>query len=236
MVEQVTESLFRIACRRSNAYLFAGDRLTLIDSGMPEDSVRISAAVEKVGYNPSEIAYIVLTHGHLDHAGSAARIREVSGARVAAGAADADYIEGRRMLCSMPREGAGGMLFRLVLFFLERYIQRYCPVSVDIKHSPGQDCDIANLALIAAPGHSPGSIAVYHAQEKVLIVGDALSGAPKPHLPLRQGCADYAEALRSAERLAELNFSICLFGHGPPLSTGAAERIRDLVRTAPLST
>ncbi len=233
MIEQVTRTLYRIACSRSNAYLAAGSGLVLIDTGMPADSDRIISAIKHIGYNPADLQAIVLTHGHLDHAGSAARLQQISGAQVAAGAADAEYIEGRRMLCSMPREGAGGKVFRLVLFVLEKYIQRYAPVQVDIKHAPGGHTDISGLSLIGTPGHSPGSISVYDSQQKVLIVGDALSGEPEVHLPPRPGCACYAEALRSVQKLARCDFDICLFGHGPPLRPDAAGRIQRLAGALP---
>ena len=40
-------------------------------------------SIRKVGFDPKNIKYILLTHGHLDHFGGAARIQALSGARVA---------------------------------------------------------------------------------------------------------------------------------------------------------
>jgi metallo-beta-lactamase class B len=40
--------------------------------------------VRKVGFDLKDIKYILLSHGHLDHFGAAARIAEASGARVVA--------------------------------------------------------------------------------------------------------------------------------------------------------
>ena len=40
--------------------------------------------IKKVGFDLKDIKYILLSHGHLDHFGGAARIAEASGARVAA--------------------------------------------------------------------------------------------------------------------------------------------------------
>jgi hypothetical protein len=40
--------------------------------------------IKKVGVNPRDIKYIILSHGHLDHVGGAAKIQELTGARVMA--------------------------------------------------------------------------------------------------------------------------------------------------------
>ncbi len=52
----------------------------------------VIANIQKVGINPRDIKYIVLSHGHLDHVGGAARLQEVTGARVVAVAEDWDMI------------------------------------------------------------------------------------------------------------------------------------------------
>src|SRR5262249_15605879 len=49
--------------------------------------------IRKVGVDPKTIKYIILSHGHLDHVGGAAKIQEVSGARVLAVAEDWKMIE-----------------------------------------------------------------------------------------------------------------------------------------------
>ena len=49
--------------------------------------------IQKIGVNPRDIKYIVINHGHLDHFGGAARMQELTGARVAAIAEDWTMIE-----------------------------------------------------------------------------------------------------------------------------------------------
>src|SRR2546430_11896394 len=49
--------------------------------------------IRKVGVDPKTIKYIILSHGHLDHFGGAAKIQEASGARVVAGEEDWKMIE-----------------------------------------------------------------------------------------------------------------------------------------------
>src|SRR5256886_10439844 len=49
--------------------------------------------IRKVGVDPKTIKYIILSHGHLDHFGGAAKIQEASGARVVAVEQDWKMIE-----------------------------------------------------------------------------------------------------------------------------------------------
>ncbi len=49
--------------------------------------------IKKVGVDPKSIKYIILSHGHVDHFGGAAKIQEASGARVVAVAEDWKMIE-----------------------------------------------------------------------------------------------------------------------------------------------
>jgi metallo-beta-lactamase class B len=60
--------------------------------------------IRKVGVDPKTIRYIVLSHGHLDHVGGAARIQEASGARVVAAEEDWKMIE---QIGSRPGRGGG---------------------------------------------------------------------------------------------------------------------------------
>src|SRR5438093_4933215 len=49
--------------------------------------------IRKVGVDPRSIRYIILSHGHLDHFGGAAKIQEASGARIMAAEEDWKMIE-----------------------------------------------------------------------------------------------------------------------------------------------
>src|SRR5262245_8937552 len=53
----------------------------------------VIANIRKVGVDPKSIRYIILSHGHLDHFGGAAKIQEASGARVMAAEEDWKLIE-----------------------------------------------------------------------------------------------------------------------------------------------
>ena len=65
----------------------------LFDSAQEPYVDHVIAGIKTVGINIRDIKYIILSHGHLDHVGGAARLQELSGARVVAVAEDWTMIE-----------------------------------------------------------------------------------------------------------------------------------------------
>src|SRR3954470_7706691 len=82
----VTPTLTMLRINGWQVYVWRdGDSVTLIDTGAPGSGPDILSTVPGVDR-------IVLTHGHVDHTGSAADLRSATGARVMAGAGDAAEI------------------------------------------------------------------------------------------------------------------------------------------------
>ena len=227
--EEITAGIYLISAGRSNSYLLADHDLTLIDTGMPGDADRVIDSIKKIGRRCEELNHILITHAHMDHMGSVAALKKVSGAQVAASSREVAYIEGLRKTWTMGREGLAGKFFKGVLFLLETFSFHYEPAGVDIPCQGGEviDC-FGGMQVISSPGHSPGSLSFYQREKKIIFTGDALSGVPDLKLPPRLGCADYREALASVQKLAELDYDMCFFGHGAPLQKGAALRVKEL--------
>jgi metallo-beta-lactamase class B len=59
------------------------DGLILVDGAQEPYVDFVVDNIRKAGFDPKNIKYIVLSHGHLDHFGGAAKIQALSGARVA---------------------------------------------------------------------------------------------------------------------------------------------------------
>jgi glyoxylase-like metal-dependent hydrolase (beta-lactamase superfamily II) len=58
------------------AYLWRdGSQLTMGDTGIPGSENELLAAFTELGYRRADLRRVIVTHGHEDHAGSAAAVR-----------------------------------------------------------------------------------------------------------------------------------------------------------------
>lgn len=71
--------------------------LVMIDAGYAETADWIAENVRTAGFDPADVEYIFVTHAHPDHVGGAARLKQVTGARVGLSAEDWDTVK-------MPRD------------------------------------------------------------------------------------------------------------------------------------
>jgi hydroxyacylglutathione hydrolase len=89
-----------------------------------------------------------------------------------------------------------------------------------------EDDEVAGFKVLDVPGHSPGHVAYWRESDRTLICGDVLFNLSLPSLrpglrePYESFTPDPARNRDSARKLAKLNPSLILFGHGPPLRDG----------------
>jgi hydroxyacylglutathione hydrolase len=79
--------------RLLNTYLLRDRKTILIDTGIPKSGQRILRMMARAGIRKEDISLILLTHGHIDHAGSALELRRLLGAPVAISSVDAPLLE-----------------------------------------------------------------------------------------------------------------------------------------------
>src|SRR6185295_17997890 len=85
--------IVQIKLKFTNGYLIKSKRPILIDSGAPWDFGRLSYALKENGLKPEDLALVVLTHGHADHAGLGALLQKNYHVKIAAGAGDVKMLE-----------------------------------------------------------------------------------------------------------------------------------------------
>jgi glyoxylase-like metal-dependent hydrolase (beta-lactamase superfamily II) len=91
---------------------------------------------------------------------------------------------------------------------------------------------VGPFTVLAAAGKSPGEVALYWKERRILVVGDACVGNPPGKLGLLpEKVMDDPSALRrSLRRLAtEVDFDVLLVGDGVPILRGAREALAALV-------
>ena len=204
----------------ANSYLVEEEdgAFTLVDAGMQANGKKIMDFITiNLKLEPSAVKTIVLTHCHVDHVRGLAALKAATGAKVAVHEADADFVSGKRPYPSPG--GAVGLAFRALSPMF-----RVTPVEPDRCLKEGDA--VGRMAVMHTPGHTPGSIALFDKDSKVLFVGDTvrylkgkLEGPPPQFTPR----VDQAKA--SIERMAGLDFQVMLSGHGDPLKSADAPRM-----------
>ena len=174
------------------------------------------------------IRLVVLTHYHPDHAGGLANLVKAASAKVAAHQQGAGILNGKERA---PSPFHDPILARATQPFMPLFYGR--PVQVDYPLKDGDTLPMAkDIQLIHTPGHTPGSICLYLASKKVLIVGDAFEfRAQKLSPPAKSFTHDSIQARESLKKLLALDFDIMCFSHFPPLRRDARDTLRRLVES-----
>jgi len=146
-------------------------------------------------------ACIVITHSDPDHVGSANELKALTGAKICAPSAERGYLEGTERIVPLFRRAVGWIM-----------LSRQAPPDIDRWLEPGDA--VADLQVLATPGHTPGHIALVSG--RTLFAGDAIDTATE-RVRERPGIltADRVAARRSIESLAALDLDACYCGHGP---------------------
>jgi glyoxylase-like metal-dependent hydrolase (beta-lactamase superfamily II) len=214
-----------------NAFAFVDDdgRVTLVDTGTKTGTARATAGLAAMGKSPRDVVRIVLTHAHPDHAGGAARLRELTGAPVAVHEIDAAWARDGK---APPRDPAT-LIGRVMNRMERRKKQNYPPVVVAEEFSDGHVLPVAGgLRVVHTPGHTMGHAALLHEQTGLLITGDSIWNLRKLRWSVRAFCADIRLNERTAHVLGELEYDIAAFTHGVPVTDNAREQVRGFLRDA----
>jgi glyoxylase-like metal-dependent hydrolase (beta-lactamase superfamily II) len=182
----------------------------VIDPG--GDVARIKAAVSKVGM---KVEKILLTHGHLDHVGGAAELREIYGVAI-----EGPHVADRFLMQGVEKQAAEYGLSGMRNVLSDRWLEE------------GDEVTVAGhrFVLLHCPGHSPGSIVYVNHSQQLALVGDVLFRGSIGRTDFPYGDHD---ALISAIKTKLLPLGddfafIC--GHGPTGALGEERRSNPFLR------
>ena len=84
--------ILRLQLSSSNSYLLEGNKDYLIDCESKGDLPRLRSWFSKHNEERGDIAWVILTHGHSDHAGTAAALQQEYGLKVALHSGDIELV------------------------------------------------------------------------------------------------------------------------------------------------
>jgi glyoxylase-like metal-dependent hydrolase (beta-lactamase superfamily II) len=215
----VIECPFRLGIN-TTVYVYGAKNKTFIDSGISlSPDYQIIPYLTAQGVNIDQIKDLVNTHGHFDHMGGNARLRQVTGCRISAHTYDAPWIQDHEKHYQE----------------FELKYSRYFPVPPEAKHSfllgsgestkvdrllsDGDMIDLGEISLIVihTPGHTPGCICLFDKERKLLFTGDSIQGTGLTSdrfklsvLPLYEDVEAYKKSLR---KVLQLDFDTLLSAH-----------------------
>ena len=120
--------------------LKTSDGIILIDSMWDDhDAKTIINGMESLGLDPSEIKYILLSHGHGDHYGGANYLRNKYGAKVVLTKVDAEFMHSLTTGPNSPRSPKP-------------------PIDIYVKDGDELTLGDKTVKILETPGHTPGGI------------------------------------------------------------------------------
>jgi glyoxylase-like metal-dependent hydrolase (beta-lactamase superfamily II) len=183
----------------------------------------VGKILAEIGRRQVSIEKILLTHGHIDHAGGAAELRELLGKR--AGSGDAPPIEGPDPRDAFLLQGLAtqGRMFG---------IADARPVEPDRWLADGDEVTVGGHAFAVrhCPGHTPGHVVFISRSVPFAILGDVLFRGSIGRTDFPYG--DHAALLQAIEaKLLPLPDEVeFLCGHGPGSTIGAERRSNPFLR------
>ena len=214
-------------------YLFVGDKIVLIDTGIAETPEKvIFPYMDKLKIAPERLNLAVTTHPDIDHQGGNDAVKRFApGGWLSCGEADRELVEDPQTLFDhrynylQKEHGIGVDPTFLPLSGKKR--------RMDVTFSGGETIGLKegwSLDVLHVPGHSHGHLALYDRKNKAVYASDALHGRGCPKADGTMGIPVtyyYVDVYLSTLRYFEsLDIDVLYSGHFPAMR---AEEIRNFI-------
>ncbi|MGH6821184.1 MAG: MBL fold metallo-hydrolase, partial [Methylocella sp.] len=116
----------------------------------------VPAILDAIKQSGIAVEKILLTHGHIDHAGGAAELREALRTII-----EGPHQEDKFLLDSLPEKGASYGMFGARAVEPDRWLKE------------GDTVTVAGLSfsVLEAPGHTPGSVVFFDSENRFALMG-----------------------------------------------------------------
>ncbi len=208
-----------------NCFLIKGtDQHILVDTGVPNSEKKILKQLKKHGIDMKDIGLIIVTHSHIDHFGSANKLKQLVNAPILAHQLDLEaYLTGKADLTTMKLNKPQWWLFKQLI-----KNQKTEPFVPEIVLEGDVEYDLREWGIqgkvIHTPGHTPGSLSIVLENEEVIIMDMMASGIllggvifhdRVKHPPFHDNLSDLK---KSFEKIFSEKGQRYYLGHGGPLN------------------
>jgi len=206
--------VYRIGLVNVSAYvIYRPGEAILVDCGNPGSEDKILHMFNHLGLEPNMLKLLILTHSHFDHAGSAGRLKELTGCKVMVHQSEPERL--RKGYSPIPpgTRWKAKLLVTMGRIFA-RKLMRFPGAEPDLLVE--ESFDLKNFGfpgrVIHTPGHTFGSMVVLM-EEGQLITGDTMFGVTnKQHFP--PFAEDLGALVGSWKQIRNMKVKTCYPAHG----------------------
>ena len=218
-----------------NCFLIKGEKKhILVDTGIPNSEKKIIKQLNKHSIKLEDIGLIILTHGHIDHFGSAKELKDILKVPILMHDLDKIALQtGKSMFETLkPNHKLWDIVLKPKLAN-----DKASPCLPDILLNENEEYDLSiygiNGKIIHTPGHTPGSLSVILEDRNAIIMDLASSGillggiafnSRMKHPPFHD---NLDQVKNSINHILSLNTETFYLGHGNPVSRKSLINYRD---------
>jgi hydroxyacylglutathione hydrolase len=185
-------------------------RGAIVDPG--GDVPNILKAIEQSNV---KIEKILLTHGHIDHAGGAAELRDALGVQI-----EGPHVDDLFLLNDLPKSGAKYGMADARSVVPDRWLNE------------GDEVTVAGMkfSILQAPGHSPGSVVFFNDENRFALMGDVLFQGSVGRTDFPYGSTEtLMKSIR--EKVLPLGDDVVFLpGHGPASQIGIERKTNPFIQ------
>ncbi|MFM5907031.1 MAG: subclass B3 metallo-beta-lactamase [Novosphingobium sp.] len=191
--------------------------LVLLDGGVPEAAPMVIANIRKLGFNPAEVRWILVSHEHWDHAGALAALQKATGAQVIAGPHQMNALISGRAASDDPQ-----------LPFFKGHDMLPVKVAHSVPDGGRKTIGTTSFTAFATPAHSPGSTSwLWRECEggicRNVAYADSVSTPAPDAYRFSDHAARSADARRGFQKMAAMSCDLVMTPH--PSASDLFERL-----------
>ena len=175
----------------------------------------VPSILKAIEHSNVKIEKILLTHGHIDHAGGAEELREALGVQI-----EGPHVDDLFLLNDLPKSGAKYGMVDARIVVPDRWLK------------DGDEVTVAGLkfSILHAPGHSPGSVIFFNDENRFALMGDVLFQGSVGRTDFPYGSQETLMKSIKEKVLSLGDDVVFLPGHGPASQIGVERKTNPFIQ------